>query len=138
MTLHKTTFKCLGNPVCIGHPVPIFVNRVLRDQTVCRHVINVLLRIHYFRSTTQVLRHQLYIVSDAAHALLGLAGGNQDNTVTGLCTVDGSRSSIFQHLHALNVIGVDVADVLRAEAVHYIQRVAATVATVTTDTDGSR
>ena len=40
-------------------------------------------------------------------ALLSLLGGNDDNTIRCTGTIDGSRRSILQHCHALNISRVD-------------------------------
>ena len=40
-------------------------------------------------------------------ALLGALGGDDDDAVGGLCTVDGGRGSILQHLDGLHVVAVE-------------------------------
>ena len=62
--------------------------------------------------------------------------GNQDNTVSTAGTVDGCRSSILQHVNALNVVGRNIVDVAYLHTIHDIQRVVRLGdRTTTTDTN---
>ena len=47
------------------------------------------------------------VIVDAGASHLTPLGRHQDNTVGGTGTVDGARSGILQHLHALDVVGVN-------------------------------
>ena len=66
-------------------------------------------------------------------------GSNDDNSVTATCTVQGCRSSILQHSHALHIHGVDVIPTAIVwTAVQHNQRIiAGNIHRIeTTDTDG--
>ena len=46
------------------------------------------------------------VIVDAGSTHAALLGRHEDNTVGGASTIDGTRSGILQHLHALDIIGV--------------------------------
>ena len=71
-------------------------------------IVDVLLGVHHLRLAAHALDGPLSAVRDLALSGLAALGGDHDHAVAGLCTVDGGRSCILQHLHALYVIGVDV------------------------------
>ena len=71
-------------------------------------IVDVLLGVHHLGLAAHALDGPLSTVRDFALSCLAALGGDHDDTVAGLCTVDGCRSSILEHLHALYVIGVDV------------------------------
>ena len=76
------------------------------------------------------------VVVDAGLTELTALGGDEHHTVGSTRTVDGARGSILQHLHALNVGGVDhVKAALNRHTVDDIQRVGVVDGSHTTDAD---
>ena len=54
-------------------------------------------------------------------ATLAVLGGDEHHAISGHRTVDGSRSTVFQHLHRLDVLRVHVLDVAR-KTVYDVER----------------
>ena len=144
--LHLAVLEDGVHPVGVRHAVPVGLdgshgNDRLRQVTVgirikgC-HVVHILLRVHQFRDAGDGLRGKLEVVGNLRLSGTSFLRGDEDDTVTGLGTVDGSRCSILQHLHGLDVVGVDARDVAQAHAVHHIQRVGCHVGRVTAHADG--
>ena len=46
------------------------------------------------------------VVVDLSLALLSFLGGDENHTIGGTCTIDGTRGSVFQHFNRLDVRGV--------------------------------
>ena len=57
---------------------------------------------------TEGSRH-IAIIRHLHLALLGFLGGDDDNTIGTLRTVDGCRRGILQDVDSLNIVGVQVA-----------------------------
>ena len=74
---------------------------------------------------TQRSDGKLVVVEDGAVLALGIGtvlGGDEDDAVTGLRTIDGGRCGILQHLHGLDHGRVQILDVVHLEAVHDKER----------------
>ena len=56
-------------------------------------------------------------------AILCTLGSNQDNTIGSTVTIKGSRSSILQYRHALDVVRVQLRDItIKSSAIYHIKR----------------
>lgn len=75
------------------------------------------------------------IVVDLSFAFLTLLGGNEDNTVGGTCTIDGTRCCVLQHLDTLNVVGVHKLHtvLVGCQSVNNVERIAVVDGTDTTN-----
>ena len=72
---------------------------------------------------TQLGQGKLVVVEDAAILGLGTAlGGDQDDTVTGLRTVDGGGGGILQDLHGFNHGRIQIVDLVHLQTVHDEER----------------
>ena len=143
MFLHLAVLKDGVHPVGVGHAVPVGLDAAHRDEARAaggrfRHVGDVLLGVHQLRHAGDGLRGKLEVVGDLRLSGTSLLRGDEDDTVTGLGTVDGGRCGVFQYLHGLNVIGVYTGDVAQAHTVHDIERVGSHVGGVTAHADRGR
>ena len=60
--------------------------------------------------------------ADLGAALVTALGGNEDDAGVGPGAVNGGGRCVFQHLHAFNVVGVEVGVTLGRDAVHDVKR----------------
>ena len=134
MTHHRTVLKRSIGPICISQTIPIQIKCVLTNFTSLQIIFYILVGIHHLRYAPQTLRCKLKIVCNLSVTFTFL-GSNQDNTVTGSCTIDSSRSTILQHFHRFNVIRIDTSNVRCNTTIYHIQRIARTIRTNTTNTD---
>ena len=74
------------------------------------------------------------IIRNLTLSALTFLGSDKHYTITGLSTIDRSRSGIFQDLHGSDVVRVDAADVAQADTVHYVKRIGRHIGGVTTHT----
>ena len=98
----------------------IIVVALQLDLLLGRH-IEVLRIIHI---TLRVDRHVGREVHVDLAFLAGALGGDDDDTVGGAGAVDGGCGRVFQHVDALDVVGVEVIDAsFHRQAVHHEERV---------------
>ena len=85
--------------------------------------VDVLFGFHHLRVMAQGAPGELIIVEDTS--VLGLRaalGGDEDDTVTGLRTIDGGGSGVLQDLHGLDHGRIQVLDVVHFQAIHDQER----------------
>ena len=134
VVLHQGILIGIGQPVGVGLEIPVGVEILDIVAAVLDEVLHVLLGIHHLGHVVQALGGQLIGVADLAFTLTA-AGGDHDDTVTGLGTVDGGGSTVLEDFHGLDVVGVDTGDGVGAPAIHHIQGIGRTVGGDTADLD---
>ena len=99
-----------------GTIVGIFIGRPIH--------ISPLVGIEQVETALIGLEREGSVEGDVGLALLGALGGDDDDTIGSLCTIDRSRGSVLEHLDALNVVaaenGTDVF--ARHHSVNHIER----------------
>ena len=102
-----------------------------------------LLKLHRLPTVQQVvtlvghLRETKIAVIGDLHPIgsCALLRRDDDDTVRTLRTIDGGSRGIFQHLHRLNIIGIDGTNIHIRHTIHHDQRVGTVQRADTTDTD---
>ena len=131
-------------PVGIRDTVPFAgVNQILdgRDVAELHLPVDVLLGVHHLGVVAQLSEGELIVIEDGAVLVLVLAtvlGGDENDTVTGLRTVDGGGGGVLQDLHGLDHGRIEVVDLIDLQAVHDEERAeaGAAVGGDTADADG--
>ena len=125
--------------------VPVAVTAAVAvNRGLHRRHIGIVVGLHQHRGILARVRHlqhvggfldtNVAVVGDLGGlVLVAVLGGDQDDTVGGTHTVDGSGRSVLQHRHVGNVVGIQEVDVVIEHPVHDIQRAAAGERAVTAD-----
>lgn len=58
--------------------------------------------------------------------------GDKHYTITGLSTIDSSRSGIFQNFHRGDVVRIDAADIAQANTIYYVKGIGRHIGGITT------
>ena len=115
--LHSAALEHRAHPIGIGDTVPVHLETCLAQQ------FNILGGVHDLGLATQRLNGVLEIVGYLAVSLLSAFCGDEDDTVTGLGTVDGRRGGILEDFGGFDVVGIQIVDVGHSDAIHHIERV---------------
>ena len=130
-----SAFPTVGH---LGKNVSRNISRPIQRSTIRVVVIlvkdgHVLLGIEQLRTLVNVRPADSTIVTEFNLTSLTLLGGHEDHTVSSTCTVDGSRSSILQHVDALDIVRVDAVKATTCHTVNHIERSVVTDGALTTD-----
>ena len=105
-----------------GGEVNCCIRIVLPDHTLFVVDLHILLGIQQVRHLGHILYPIVTVVGYLDTSLATGFGGDQDHTIGGAGSVDGSGGSIFQHVDRFNVGGVQCVDVPAGHTVDHIQR----------------
>ena len=122
VTLHMSGLEHIVGPVHVGMSV---ILELLAGSCTCKHhIVHPVLGVHDIQESGDVLERVLIVVEHASASLLGGSGlgGDEDDAVTCLDTVDGGGCGILQNLHGGDVLGIEVIDAPDLQTVDDHQR----------------
>ena len=102
-----------------SRPIQLGTSRIKR---VLINNIHVLLSIEQLWALVDVRPTHSTVVAELNLTGLTLLGGHEDHTVGSTGTVNGCRSSILQHVDALDIVRVDTVEVTTCYTIDYIKR----------------
>ena len=138
MLVSQGILKYLVIPVGILSIITVFLEQGIINITQVLMILNILRSIKDFSPLSQRLDGELATVRDLSLTAIGSTrlGSNDNDTITRLRTIDGSRSGILQYLHALDHRWIQVLDVIHLQTIDNEQRTdITTIGRITTDTD---
>ena len=115
-------------PVGVRDTVPLAgVDQIVDgcDVTELHLPVDVLLGVHHLGVVAQLSEGELIVIEDGAvlvRVLATVLGGDENDTVTGLRTVDGGGGGVLQDLHGLDHGRIEVVDLIDLQAVHDEER----------------
>lgn len=121
-------------PVGIGLAVPRLHQLSVSGRRLVSHI---LLGVHQVGLAGQRGDAVGEIVEGTGIALLAFLGRDEHDAVTGLGSVDGSRSAVLENLHRLHRRRIEVTDIAHLQTIDDVKRIrgARTVRRKTADTD---
>ena len=120
MTLGPAGAKQSVSPIGISlSVVAIYIYEVIVCEVACFLLpLDILCGIHDFRPLTKRVESHLHIIEYLTVLGFTSLGGNENDTVSGLCTVNGGRCGILKNLDILNHLRVKVLDIVHLKTVH--------------------
>ena len=138
MLVSQGILKHLVIPVGILSIITVFLEQGIINITQVLMILNILRSIKDISLLSQRLDGELAAVRNLSLTAIGSTrlGSNDNDTITRLRTIDGSRSGILQYLHALNHRWIQILDVIHLQTIDDEQRTdITTIGRITTDTD---
>ena len=138
MLVSQGILKHLVIPVGVLSIITVFLEQGIINITQVLMILNILRSIKDISPLSQRLDGELAAVRNLSLTAIGSTrlGSNDNDTITRLRTIDGSRSGILQYLHALNHRWIQVLDVIHLQTIDNEQRTdITTIRRITTDTD---
>ena len=138
MLVSQGILKHLVIPVGILSIITVFLEQGIINITQVLMILNILRSIKDISPLSQRLDGELAAVRNLSLTAIGSTrlGSNDNDTITRLRTIDGSRSGILQYLHAFNHRWIQILDVIHLQTIDNEQRAdITTVGRITTDTD---
>ncbi|CUQ04195.1 Uncharacterised protein [Segatella copri] len=138
MLVSQTVLKYLVIPVGVLTIIVVLLQKIIVQVAQILVILDILRSIKDISLLSQRLDSELAAVRNLSLTAIGSTrlGSNDNDTITSLRTIDGSRSGILQYLHALNHRWIQVLDVIHLQTIDDEQRTdITTIGRITTDTD---
>ena len=138
MLMSQTVLKYLVIPVGVLTIIVVLLQKIIGQVAQILVILNILRSIKDFSPLSQRLDGELAAVRNLSLTAIGSTrlGCDDNDTITRLRTIDGSRSGILQYLHALDHRWIQVLDVIHLQTIDDEQRTdITTIGRITTDTD---
>ena len=115
--------------ICLVEPIGLIFQTVRKNHIGAKilQILSILLKIqtlHSFGYVRPTTVHRECNFHFLRASMTGLRR-NHDHTVGGTATIDRSRRSVFQNLHAFNIVRSQEVNIGHGHSIHYIQRIIA-------------
>ena len=138
MLMNQTVLKYLVIPVGVLTIIVVLLQKIIGQVTQVLVILDILRSIKNLSLLSQRLDSELAAIRDLCLTAIGSTrlGCDDNDTITCLRTIDGSRSGILQYLHAFNHRWIQILDVIHLQTIDNEQRTdITTIRRITTDTD---
>ena len=138
MLMSQTVLKYLVIPVGVLTIIVVLCQKIIGQVAQILVILDILRSIKDICLLSQRLDSELAAIGNLCLTAIGSTrlGSNDNDTITRLRTIDGSRSGILQYLHAFNHRWIQILDIIHLQTIDDEQRTdITTIRRITTDTD---
>ena len=136
--MSQTVLKHLVIPVGVLTIIVVLLQKIIGQVAQILVILDILRSIKDISLLSQRLDSELAAIRNLCLTAIGSTrlGCDDNDTITRLRTIDGSRSGILQYLHAFNHRWIQILDVIHLQTIDDEQRTdITTIGRITTDTD---